>query len=192
MKIKPSIIIGTTLVIIGAVIGYQPYSRLFTGSKNKGTFDSYVANRPLPSKDINGVISGKPVSIQINSLKINLPVVDGFYDKTKQDWSLTPDKAQYATTTPLSNNYSGNTFIYGHDNSKVFMNLHKLKVGDEVVIKTSNGHTFKYVFRSSLETNPYDGSLFKYQGPSILTLQTCSGVRSQNRQLFTFDFKEVV
>jgi hypothetical protein len=36
---------------------------------------------------------------------------------------------------------------------------------------------------------PTDATLFEYKGKPILTIQTCSGVWYQNRQLFTFDLE---
>ena len=94
----------------------------------------------------------------------------------------------YAVNTPLANNREGNTFIYGHNRKDVFRKLSGVKAGDEAVITTDNGHTFVYRFKAAYETNPNDATVFQYQGPSILTVQTCSGMRFENRQLFTFTF----
>jgi LPXTG-site transpeptidase (sortase) family protein len=100
--------------------------------------------------------------------------------------------AQYATVTVQPNNKEGNTFIYAHNRVGVFHTLSRINVGDTVIITTDNGHTLTYKFRTSYETNPNDTSLFSYKGAPILTLQTCSGVWYQNRQLFTFDLVEAL
>jgi len=73
----------------------------------------------------------------------------------------------------------------------VFSTLNRIKPGDEAIITTDNGHRFTYKFRAAYETNPSDDSLFHYQGSPILTVQTCSGLWYQNRQLFTFNFENV-
>lgn len=132
-------------------------------------------------------IYGKPVRLDLPSLGLSLQVIDGYFNSQTKTWTLTTNKVQYATITPEPNNAAGNTFIYGHYRRNVFANLYKIAVGDVAVIRTSNDHLFTYRFRSSRITSPNDVALFSYQGPPILTLQTCTGLFYQNRQLFTFD-----
>lgn len=136
------------------------------------------------------LIEGVPKRLKIPSVNIDIAVIDGFYNDKLKSWTLTNDKAQYATITPKANNLSGNTFIYGHDTARVFASLFKLSEGAKAEVETDSGHTFVYTYQSAYETDPYDDSLFKYEGPSILTLQTCSGLWYQNRMLFTFNFSE--
>ncbi len=66
------------------------------------------------------------------------------------------------------------TFIYGHNRWAVFYKLLKVQPGDEAIVSTANGHTFTYKMTGQKVTQPTDTSLFHYQGPPILTLQTCS------------------
>jgi LPXTG-site transpeptidase (sortase) family protein len=107
-------------------------------------------------------------------------------------WTLSLSKVQYAVTTPEPNTTGGNTFIYGHYRKGVFATLHTIQAGAQAVVKTSNGHSFYYQLASERVTNPSDTSLFNYQGKPILTIQTCSGLFFQNRQLFTFDLVRAV
>ena len=137
-------------------------------------------------------ISGKPVRFQIPALKIDLAVIDGHYDPASKTWTLSKDKVQYAVNTPLANNAEGNTFLYGHNRAGVFKTLYQVKPGDEAIVTTDNGHIFTYKFKAAYETNPNDDSLFHYQGAPIMTVQTCSGIWYQNRQLFTFTLEKVV
>jgi LPXTG-site transpeptidase (sortase) family protein len=189
MNKRTTIILATLFIAAGAFVGYDPFMRYWHNRypNNAPNFISVVEAKPVPDTTTITKLQGKPVRISIPSLKIDLPVIDGFYNADKQTWTLTNNKAQYATITPEANNQEGNTFIYGHNRRDVFASLHKIKVGDQAIIHTENGHQFTYTFRSSLETNPYDDSLFYYEGAPILTLQTCSGIWQQNRQLFTFD-----
>lgn len=145
--------------------------------------------KPAPVVQPVVAISGRPVHIQIPSVGINIPVIDGYYYPATNGWTLTNYAAQYAVQTPLANNTEGNTFIYGHNRHSVFEALLNIKLGAEAIITTDNGHTFTYVFKGALITTPSNLSLFSYQGPPILTLQTCSGTFYQNRQLFTFDLE---
>ena len=138
------------------------------------------------------VISGEPVRLTIPSLNIDLQVIPGVYDQQTGQWTLTTDKVQYAVMTPPPNNSSGNTFIYGHYRTGVFATLHDIQPGSEAMIATDNGKTFTYKLASIRTVSPQDSaSVFEYQGAPILTLQTCTGLLFQNRQLFTFNLEKV-
>ena len=171
------------------------YFGVFSPKKPTTTFESAmqalgstgsVSTAPQPI-----VVQGKPVRLHIPSVDIDIAVVDGVYNEQQKTWTLSNTSAHYALISPQPNNMSGNTFIYGHNRKEVFARLAKVKVGDEALLYTDNGNVFRYVFRVSVETNPYDDSLFAYKGSPIVTLQTCSGLWYQNRQLFTFDFVSV-
>jgi hypothetical protein len=88
--------------------------------------------------------------------------------------------------TAPANTAGGNTFLYGHNRPGVFDTLHRIEPQAQAIVTTANGHSFSYRFTGALETDPNDDSLFRYQGKPILTIQTCSGLWYQNRQLFTF------
>jgi LPXTG-site transpeptidase (sortase) family protein len=137
-------------------------------------------------------IEGQPTRLTIPSLDMSLPVVNGVYDTRTHQWTLSLDKVQYAVITPLPNNKAGNTFIYGHYRPEVFARLHDIAPASEAYLTTQNGHTFTYQLTGVKVTDPNDTSLLKYQGPPILTIQTCSGLFFQNRQLFTFRLVKAV
>jgi sortase (surface protein transpeptidase) len=80
--------------------------------------------------------------------------------------------------------------MYGHNRVGVLHTLARIKAGAELIVTTDNNHTFTYIFRGAYETSPSDDSLFAYRGKPILTLQTCSGVFFQNRQMFVFDLEK--
>jgi LPXTG-site transpeptidase (sortase) family protein len=143
-----------------------------------------TVQQPVESQQLK---SGKPEKLVIDSVGINIEVLDGEYDPATHKWSLAKDKAHYALMTPLANNQAGNTFIYGHNNKKVFTRLEGAKVGDVARIHTANG-VFAYKLRSIKEVSPDDTSIFEYRGSSILTIQTCSGSWYEKRKLFTFDY----
>lgn len=164
--------------------------------REKATANTFVSEVPSQSPQEKRssdftIISGKPTALTIPDLAIDLAVKDGVYDTNAKTWSLSTDAAHYALITPEPNNMGGNTFIYGHNRKNIFSKLGTIKAGTKAYVKTDNGNTFTYVFRKSIETTPYDDTLFHYVGTPILTLQTCSGLWYQNRQLFTFDFVEV-
>jgi len=193
MKIRSTLALGILFIAAGVLVGYDPIHQLLSdkGTPSLAPF-SAIANAEAPTANAPRTLTaGKPVRILIPSLNIDLAVVDGYYDAASQTWTLTGDKAQYAVMTSKANNIAGNTFIYGHNNKKVFASLPKIKVGDKVTLETDNGHKFTYKYVSSYETDPTDTSLFSYKGQPILTVQTCSGLWFQNRELFTFALSEV-
>ncbi len=193
---KPYVLLtgGILMMGVGLMLAIGPITEYWRSKhvEHVSTSPFSVIAAAAPSVSAQpALVSGEPVRIQIPALHIDLPVIDGYYNKNSKTWTLTKDKVQYATITPQPNNREGNTFLYGHNRPGVFNVLNKVKPGDEVSIMTSNGHTFTYTFRTAYETSPNDVSLFEYKGAPILTIQTCSGVWYQNRQLFTFDLTKV-
>ena len=183
-----SIIVGLGFITTGMILGWQPLMQSWHQPQiaQAQSMAATLKSGPLPAPQ-PVLIEGHPVRIQIPSLAVDLSVINGYYNTTSKTWTLTSDKAQYATNTQPANNQQGNTFIYGHNRAQVFQSLYKLQVGQQAIISTDTGHTFTYRFTGSIVTTPYDDSLFTYQGPPILTLQTCSGLWYQNRQLFHFN-----
>lgn len=156
---------------------------------------------PLKSSRVNlskiksstPIISGYPVSVQIPSLDINVPVIPGYYYPKTQTWTLSLSDAQYATMTPQPNNLEGKTFIYGHYRPAVFAFLHHIALGASATVSTANGHTFYYQLKSINVVNPTNtADIFTYYGPPVLTVQTCTGLFFQNRELFNFTLVKVV
>jgi len=135
--------------------------------------------------------TGRPSSLSIPSLGINLNVADGIYNPKTGSWTLSNNKAHYALNTVQPNDVQGNTLIYGHYRPGVFATLKSIKVGSEVQVRTDNGLTFTYKYTGNRVVTPDDGSIFKYEGKPILTIQTCTGAFMQNRQLFNFEFVSV-
>lgn len=137
-------------------------------------------------------LQGAPTRITIPRLQLELPIEKGYYDPTSKTWNVSETAAQYATITPPLNTKGGNTFIYGHNLPAVFGRLPELSTGDMIILTTDTGHKLSYRLTSKRETNPNDDSLFYYSGPPIVTVQTCSGLFDQNRQLFTFELSGVL
>jgi len=186
------ILTGFSLMIIGLCLAV-PQLLLYkqTTAVPKAAASTLAPKPVTPTHEPLTAIEGKPVRLHIPSLGIDLPVVDGYYNAKTGKWTLTLDKVQYAVRTRPANNTSGLTFLYGHNRKGVLRDLFKIKLGAEAIIETDNGHQFVYVFDGAVETTPDNMSVFDYQGPPILTVQTCSGLWFQNRQLFTFSLKEV-
>jgi LPXTG-site transpeptidase (sortase) family protein len=188
--------IGLGLIAVGLVLGWQPLMQTLhapqpSSSSVSAAALTSVAAAPVTLNTNQPLIEGRPVRIQLPSLGIDLAVINGYYDAATQSWTLTNNDAQYAVNTVLANNQEGNTFIYGHNRKQVFESLYKIQPGQHAIVYTDNNHVFTYEYTGSVVTSPNDDSLFTYQGPPILTLQTCSGLWYQNRQLFHFSLVSV-
>jgi len=198
MNLNFNITIGILFIAAGALLGSQPLIDCLQGSTMcpiANTGEVYGPNTPLieeqPSDPTENSVSGFPARITIPNRDLAVDIEAGRYDASRQVWTIGDNKAYFATVTSEPNTVSGNTFIYGHNRAGIFQALPGVEIGDEAFVTTENGRTFVYQFISMRETSPEDVSLFEYQGEPILTLQTCTGLWSQHRSLFTFKLIEV-
>ncbi len=188
VSIRLQFLIGSLFVLAGLLFSYQHLLQAWQQRNAQPDFRPLSQAAPTEK----ATISGLPAHIDIPSVGISDDIDLGYYNKSTQTWSLSLTNAEYATITPEPNNGGGNTFIYGHNRWAVFYKLLKVQPGDEAIITTTNNHQFTYKMVGQRTTQPNDNSLFTYQGPPILTLQTCSGLWYQNRSLFVFDLVKVV
>lgn len=138
------------------------------------------------------IVSGHPVRVTITRLGVSLPVVDGVYDQTEGSWTLSDDKAQFATETTEPNDDFGTTFIYGHNIPTVFEPLKDLTTGDILTVETDNGHTFTYRYLSDEIVSPEDTSILdEHSASPRVILMTCNGIWSENRRVMYFELQGV-
>ena len=140
---------------------------------------------------VRQIISGKPVRLVIAAARVDLPVQEGHYNPADQSWSLSGTRVNFAVPSALPNDAGGNTFIYGHNYPYVLGRLPQLKVGDIAQVFTDNGYVFTYTYQTRQSFKPNDASVFRYQGPPILSVQTCDGRWNQLREIFSFSFTKV-
>jgi len=149
--------------------------------------------KPAESRFV--VVSGKPVRITIPDYAIDLAIDEGNYNPADSSWTLSDTNAQFATFTALANNHTGNTFIYGHATDIVFGKLAAAMppVGTIALIYTDNNHVFSYRFSDAKTLTPSNTSVFDdtKSGKPTLTIQTCTGIFSEWRTMYRFDFIKV-
>ncbi len=184
------------LLIIGA-LGYALYPAPIFGAASPVAHAEPVAPIEKVAQDqpSRSLIAGKPIRITIPDYGVDLPVDEGYYNDRDGSWTLSQTHAQYAMMTTLANNLSGNTLIYGHGTNAVFGKLGAKTppLGTLVEIYTDNGHVFTYTFADARNLTPNDTSVLNEQStPPTLTIQTCTGVFSEWRTMFRFQFKEIV
>lgn len=164
----------------------------------------YPSKNPEPStsqqtsvkqKTSQSVISGVPIRIEIPDSNISLDVINGGYDQTTKAWTLSEDKAMFASVSPQPNNKSGQTFIYGHGTDRVFGkigNKHP-ELGSTAKLYTENGRVFSYRLSEIKDLKPSDTWIFKEQltGQPRLVIQTCTGIFSEFRTMFMYQLENV-
>jgi LPXTG-site transpeptidase (sortase) family protein len=187
MKSHTIIRIFAAVFILAGLAGLLPLAYFWEQNHNAAKQAAVpirtVALQPSPT-----LVTGRPRTVSIPSLNINLQVIDGNYDRKTGEWTLTLNKAQFATPSVQPNNQTGNTLIYGHYRPQVFAYLHHITTGAQATITTDNGYTFTYTYQNTEALNPADTSIFAYRGAPRLTIQTCSGAFMQNRQMYYFAY----
>ncbi|MGH7156977.1 MAG: sortase [Candidatus Saccharimonadales bacterium] len=186
MKTAYKAVIILCILIILSVLSFLViyfHKPAVSTSSNRGSLHA-----PQPALKVSApqIVSGNPSFLSIPSLNKSLSIIPGTEDSKTGAWTLTWDKVQYATISPEPNNHEGNTLIYGHETSSIFTYLYRLRPGDTASVTTDNGYIFHYTYEGTYAVNPHDWSVFNYKGAPILTLQTCSGVFFQNRQMYQF------
>ncbi len=189
MKRIHSYTFAATLIVIGLSILCMKHVQALTPRFSTTTPHAELVSSVVREPSDTG---GIPIGITVPRLGLRLAVEPGQYNPASKTWNVSTSAAQYATITPPANTKSGNTFIYGHNLPAVFGRLPELSTGDMIILTTDTGHKLSYRLTSKRETNPNDDSLFYYSGPPIVTVQTCSGLFDQNRQLFTFELSGVL
>ncbi len=153
------------------------------------TASSYA---PQMLQQDQSIAQGRPRYISVPSLGIHTTVNDGIYNSTTGQWTLSEDAAYYATPTNLINSRGGSTLIYGHNSKTIFGDLPRIKSGAEAVVTTDAGYVFTYIYQNTEMVTPTNVSVLNYQGGPRLTLQTCSGIWNESRQMFNFSLKDYI
>lgn len=191
MKTRYKIILGLLWIALGAFLS-APYWISMIRPATSAAVSQAAVDTSEPINVEEPTITGTPTRIQLQSLGIDNEIIPGTFDAASNSWTLSRDKAQYATTTALPNNKTGNTFIYGHNNGHVFNKLVDAQPGLEAVVTTDNGHVFTYVLDTITDAAPSDVSYLADHKSPILTVQTCSGLWYEKRRMFVFHLTGVV
>src|SRR4051812_33552302 len=113
--VKIGLIAGILMCIAGAAAAAPTVYFSMLGHRTAAAEAAFPTPKTTPTPTatpIKPVISGRPVSISIPSVRINdVPVVDGVFDEKTQEWSLGLHTAHWGVMTPQPNDTAGNTYI---------------------------------------------------------------------------------
>lgn len=164
-------ILATIFLISGLLLITQG---LFDLSKRLGLYKVPVQN--LESVSI--VEKSIPSKISINSLSLSLPV-----EPTKIKSGYWPTSQTGVSFLVDSGNLGGvgNLIFYGHNWKNLLGSLHKVKVGEDIVLQGQNGQDFHYsvTFIATVDAN--DVSILANSPDERITLYTCTGLLDQKR-----------
>ena len=181
-------IIGVLLILIGVgIIGTVAYKKIVTSQKQNElleAFESQLAEggNETTEEEVNlDSINGyTPIAImEIPSIKLKQPVVEG----------ITEDVIKYflgkfpESTMPGE---VGNFAVAGHrvsDFTDAFINLYKVKPGDNVIVTTKDGK-YTYEVEESFIVDPEQVEVLENADYEKITLITCT-IGSKRRVIVT-------
>lgn len=183
-------IFGLLLIIVGvAIIVNVAYKKIVTSQKQNEileVFESQLVdaknnkedeNEPVKIEAINGHM---PVAIiEIPSIKLKQPVVEGITeDVIKYFLGKFPESSMPGEV--------GNFAVAGHrvsDFTDAFINLYKVKTGDEVIVTTVDGR-YTYEVDNSFIVDPDQVEVLEKADYEKITLITCT-IGSKRRVIVT-------
>ena len=177
------------LMVVGAAVCALAYP--IASQRSDSQVMAQAASLPDYSKKIPPIpwAVGHPERIDVPSVGISLPVIDGTYDASTKTWQVSNEEALFDASSTLPNSHSGNTFMYGHATNHVFGPLLKIQPDALAIVTTDTGFVFTYKLTSHEVVDPTNTAVLNYSGPSRLMLQTCTGpTLSEYRQLFYFSY----
>lgn len=181
-------IIGVILIIVGiGIIGTVVYKKIVTSQKQNellDIFESQIAEskeeeigEEVNLESINGY---KPIAImEIPAIKLKQPIVDGITDDViKYFLGRFPDSSMPGEV--------GNFAVAGHrvsDFTDAFINLYKVKSGDEIIVRTMEGK-YTYEVDDSFIVEPEQVEVLENADYEKITLITCT-IGSKRRVVVT-------
>jgi sortase A len=181
-------IIGVLLILIGVgIIGTVAYKKIVTSQKQNElleAFESQLAEGDNENTEeevnLDSINGYTPIAImEIPSIKLKQPVVEG----------ITEDVIKYflgkfpESTMPGE---VGNFAVAGHrvsDFTDAFINLYKVKPGDNVIVTTKDGK-YTYEVEESFIVEPEQVEVLENADYEKITLITCT-IGSKRRVIVT-------
>lgn len=128
---------------------------------------------PTPIPTIGPIPDG--YRIQIPRLQIDLPIAEGDLVRDTVDQQTPENFAFHFPGTAFPGTF-GNSYIYAHARTGMFLSLWNARVGDQVTVKTPDGAELKFVVTEvHPRVPPTETSWIQPAGDERLTLQTSTG-----------------
>lgn len=181
-------IIGVLLILIGVgIIGTVAYKKIVTSQKQNElleAFESQLAEGDNENTEeevnLDSINGYTPIAImEIPSIRLKQPVVEGVTeDVIKYFLGKFPESAMPGEV--------GNFSVAGHrvsDFTDAFINLYKVKPGDNVIVTTKDGK-YTYEVEESFIVEPEQVEVLENADYEKITLITCT-IGSKRRVIVT-------
>ncbi|MBE6053626.1 MAG: class D sortase [Clostridium sartagoforme] len=169
--------IGLLLIVVGlAIIASIVYKKIDTSNKQKelqNVLEQVINEEPkeLSKEEEEKLINGyKPIAlIEIPSINLSQGIVEG----------ITDDILQYYLglfESSVMPGEKGNFSVAGHrvsDYSEAFVNLYKVEIGDEIIIK-ANKKEYVYEITDNFIVSPDRVDVLENTEDPTITLVTCT------------------
>lgn len=154
-------VFGTFLIILGSL------------SLTLGSYLIWQRNNPNRVAFSNtqvfaGTLESDPVRLVINSQGIDLPIIESKVENYK--WEV----------TDIGVSRIGNVF-YGHNWTNLLGNLVKVKPGDVIEVKYSDGSTKKYKVTITQIVDPDQKDVLNFADEDTILIYTCTGFLDSKR-----------
>lgn len=168
-------ILSTAFLVVGLILIFQG---LFDISKRLGLYKISTSIQTIETKDSKTNSSTLPINISIPSLSLQLPIEpvllkDSTWPTSQTGVSFLENSGKVGST--------GNLIFYGHNWRNLLGNLHKVKVGENIVLHGQNGQNFQYSISYIATVEANDISILADTSDERITLYTCTGFLDQKR-----------
>lgn len=140
-----------------------------------------------PSKTTAYNSTSAPVEIIIPAINLDLPIIPAKLEKGK--WEATTKGVSWLSSSPMPG-IEGNSILYGHNWPNLLGNILKLKPGQIIKIKFSDGLEKLFVIDSTVTVSPNDVNILKPSKSAQVTLYTCTGFLDNKRFVVVAKAKE--
>ena len=171
-----ALLAGSTLPRAGSVAPLALPSALASATPAPTSSSGATAIAPTPAPTIGPIPDG--YRVQMPRLGIDLPIAEGNIDLDVVRQQTPEGFAFHFPGTAIPGTF-GNSYLYAHARTGMFLSLWNARVGDQVTIKTPSGVDLKFVVTEvHPRVPPADTSWLQPAGDERLTLQTSTGPNS--------------
>lgn len=168
-------ILSTVFLVAGLILIFQG---LFDISKRLGIYKIPTNIQTASVKDSKNNNSTLPQNISIPTLSIQLPVEPTLIKNG--NWPTSQNGVSFLENSGKLGSV-GNLIFYGHNWKNLLGSLHKVKVGENIVLQGHNGQVFTYTISHIATVAPTDVSILADTSDERITLYTCIGFLDQKR-----------
>lgn len=123
-------------------------------------------------QQIENDYKAKPVSINIESQKIALPIIPSEIKNNK--WEATTKGVSYLSSSALPGE-QGNSILYGHNWPNLLGNITKVKPGEKITINFSDHSSREFLVEYITQVKPTQTEILNNSSDHRITIYTCSG-----------------